>query len=160
MAYRIQFRRDSSANWSSNNPILLQGEFGYETDTGFAKIGDGSTAWSSLDYFGGTGPTGPVGPTGPIGITVGPTGATGETGQPGPTGETGQGLPAGGFPGEFLIKNSMSDYESEWTSSVISAVPPGASTDPGSTGQAAFDSDFLYICVGENTWKRTEITGW
>ena len=29
MAYRIQFRRDTSTNWLSNNPILLSGEFGY-----------------------------------------------------------------------------------------------------------------------------------
>lgn len=64
MAYRIQFRRDTQANWESNNPILLQGEFAYSLDTGFAKIGDGSSTWSQLIYFGGTGPTGPIGPTG------------------------------------------------------------------------------------------------
>ena len=67
MAYRIQIRRDTSSNWTSNNPILLQGEFGYELNTGYAKIGDGQTAWTALDYFGGTGPTGPTGPDGPDG---------------------------------------------------------------------------------------------
>ena len=60
MAYRIQLRRDTSANWLSNNPILLQGEFGYESDTGNGKIGDGQTVWASLSYYGGTGPTGSV----------------------------------------------------------------------------------------------------
>ena len=70
MAYRIQIRRDTSSNWTSNNPILLQGEFGYELNTGYAKIGDGQTAWTSLDYFGGTGPTGPaVAISGPTGYT-------------------------------------------------------------------------------------------
>ena len=51
MADLIQLRRDTAANWTSANPTLSQGEQGYETDTGKMKIGDGSTAWSSLDYF-------------------------------------------------------------------------------------------------------------
>ncbi len=53
MAIQIQARRDTAANWTSANPTLAQGEFGYETDTGQMKIGDGSTAWTSLSYFGG-----------------------------------------------------------------------------------------------------------
>ena len=76
MAYRIQFRRDTSTNWGSNNPILLQGEFGYELDTGFAKIGDGSSTWDQLTYFGGTGPTGATGPS-VSDIAPGSSGATG-----------------------------------------------------------------------------------
>ena len=51
MADLIQLRRDTAANWTSANPTLSQGEQGYETDTGKMKIGDGSTAWTSLDYF-------------------------------------------------------------------------------------------------------------
>jgi hypothetical protein len=51
MAYKkILFRRDTAADWTSENPILSEGEVGYETDTGYWKIGDGSTAWSSLAY--------------------------------------------------------------------------------------------------------------
>lgn len=46
----IQWRRDTAANWTSNNPTLSAGEAGYETDTGFIKVGDGSTAWTSLGY--------------------------------------------------------------------------------------------------------------
>ena len=38
-------RRDTASNWTSNNPTLLDGEFGWETDTKKLKIGDGSTAW-------------------------------------------------------------------------------------------------------------------
>lgn len=48
----IQHRRDSSAQWTSTNPTLAAGEFGVETDTLNFKIGDGSTAWNSLDYRG------------------------------------------------------------------------------------------------------------
>lgn len=50
MAVKIQYRRDSAANWTSNNPVLSAGEPGFETDTGKFKIGDGATAWSSLVY--------------------------------------------------------------------------------------------------------------
>jgi hypothetical protein len=332
MAYRIQFRRDTSANWTTNNPILLQGEFGYELDTGLAKIGDGQTAWSSLEYFGGTGPTGsagPAGPTGPSGVTgpmgstdvyilgstgyvfspgasgigftgsgitsitsngnyvtvqinaisgptgsigstgpagptgptgsigstgpagptgsigsTGPTGAIGETGPVGPTGPTGQqgntgatgptgsngatgatGSNGSGFvwQGEWqpipttyvggqdvvsygggsYIKigdgNSGSappDDLSRWNivanpgstgatgsngtngatgatgpagvtgpagptgSYLVSNIPPGSSAATGATGELALDSDYLYVCIGTNTWKRTTLTGW
>lgn len=43
-------RRDSAANWTFENPTLLAGELAYETDTGKWKVGDGSTAWTSLAY--------------------------------------------------------------------------------------------------------------
>lgn len=54
---QIQIRRGTAASWTSANPTLAAGEFGYETDTGKAKIGNGSTAWNSLSYSitGGTG---------------------------------------------------------------------------------------------------------
>jgi hypothetical protein len=68
MAYRILLRRDSSTNWETQNPVLLSGEPGYETDTGKLKIGNGSAIWSSLGYYSGaTGDTGPIGPTGDTG---------------------------------------------------------------------------------------------
>lgn len=47
---QIQIRRGTAAQWTSANPTLASGEFGYETDTGKFKIGDGSTAWNSLGY--------------------------------------------------------------------------------------------------------------
>jgi hypothetical protein len=53
MASRIQLRRGTAASWTSVNPTLAQGEAGYEVDTGRLKIGDGVSAWVSLDYFGG-----------------------------------------------------------------------------------------------------------
>ena len=48
MTARIQVRRDHAAAWSAVNPTLATGEFGYETDTGVTKMGDGETAWASL----------------------------------------------------------------------------------------------------------------
>ena len=50
MATKIQLRRDTAADWTSNNPTLAAGEFGWESDSNRFKIGDGSTAWTSLGY--------------------------------------------------------------------------------------------------------------
>ena len=55
MATKIQLRRDTAADWTSANPTLAAGEFGYESDTTKFKIGDGSTAWNSLAYKTGEG---------------------------------------------------------------------------------------------------------
>ncbi len=44
---KIQVRRGTAAQWTTANPILSAGEFGYETDTGKYKIGDGTTAWNA-----------------------------------------------------------------------------------------------------------------
>jgi hypothetical protein len=97
MTSRLQNRRDTAANWTSNNPTLAAGEIGLETDTAKYKMGDGTTAWNSLAYAytagaaGATGPTGPTGATGPAGATgiTGPTGPVGATGATGPVGATG-----------------------------------------------------------------------
>ena len=43
-------RIDTAANWAAENPVLLDGEIGYERDTSKLKIGDGSTAWNLLAY--------------------------------------------------------------------------------------------------------------
>lgn len=58
---KIQLRRDTAANWKTNNTTLSKGEIAlsYDEDAnGVAlpssyrvKIGDGTTKWNSLDYF-------------------------------------------------------------------------------------------------------------
>ena len=58
---QFQFRRDTASNWTSNNPTLLSGEMGIETDTSKFKIGDGATAWITLGYGGLQGITGATG---------------------------------------------------------------------------------------------------
>lgn len=55
MAIRIKVRRGTASDWTSANPVLAAGEIGFESDTNKLKIGDGSTAWSSLSYVTGTG---------------------------------------------------------------------------------------------------------
>lgn len=54
---KIQLRRDTASNWSTNNPTPSAGEPCFETDTGKLKIGDGITAYNSLPYQGGTSDT-------------------------------------------------------------------------------------------------------
>jgi len=51
MATRMQQRRGTAQQWNTANPILAAGEIGFETDTGAFKIGNGSSAWSTLKYF-------------------------------------------------------------------------------------------------------------
>lgn len=53
MGNQIQVRRDSSTNWTTTNPVLAQGEIGYEIDTDKIKFGDGITSWNTLTYFSG-----------------------------------------------------------------------------------------------------------
>lgn len=59
--WSLQHRVDAAANWTANNPTLLAGQLGIETDNLTTnpkfKIGDGSTAWTGLPYVG----AGPVG---------------------------------------------------------------------------------------------------
>ena len=51
MATRMQQRRGTAAQWTAANPTLAAGEIGFETDTNKFKMGNGSSAWTSLAYF-------------------------------------------------------------------------------------------------------------
>ena len=71
---QIQVRRGTAANWTSTNPTLSAGEFGFETDTLKLKCGNGSTAWNSLAYTGSEGDI--TGVTAGTGISGGGTSGT------------------------------------------------------------------------------------
>lgn len=47
----IASRGWTAARWTSENPVLPLGEIGIEHDTGYAKRGNGATAWTSLPYW-------------------------------------------------------------------------------------------------------------
>lgn len=49
---RFQHRRGLAEQWKALNPVLLDGEWGYEKDTRLFKVGDGVTAWNALPYAG------------------------------------------------------------------------------------------------------------
>ena len=117
--YNILFRRDTTANWETANPILLDGEVGYERTVDgllLIKMGDGvmgadgtitGTHWNDLPYC--SGPVGPSpehewegtslkfkNPDGSWGTATdlkgqkGDTGATGPQGIPGKDGQDGK----------------------------------------------------------------------
>ena len=50
---RIKLKKDTHANWTTNNPVLLDGEIAIVDNGGIieVKIGDGSTAYSSLPFY-------------------------------------------------------------------------------------------------------------
>ena len=48
---KIQVRHDTTANWAAANPTLAAGEVGLDTTLGKFKVGDGSTAWTTLGFY-------------------------------------------------------------------------------------------------------------
>lgn len=52
---RILLRRMTAADWTATNPVLGDGEPAIEHDTKRMKVGDGVSAWSALEYTGGSG---------------------------------------------------------------------------------------------------------
>lgn len=47
---QFQLRRGTAATWTSTNPILADGELGFETDTRQLKVGN-DTAWNLIPYL-------------------------------------------------------------------------------------------------------------
>lgn len=72
---RVQHKRMTANEWRNSSLILLDGEIGVESDTGYLKVGNGRSRFSELQYL-----TGPRGATGERGLT-GPQGPAGRDGQ-------------------------------------------------------------------------------
>lgn len=53
---RMKQRIGLASEWKADNPLLLKGELGIESDTGYVKSGDGSTRYNDLPYL--TSPSG------------------------------------------------------------------------------------------------------
>lgn len=47
-----------------------------------------------------------------------------------------------------------------WVPLSLSSTPPATATSTGISGQTAYDSNYYYICVATNTWKRTPLSSW
>lgn len=61
---KVQFKRMTRQQWQTSTYIADEGEMVFETDTGFAKFGDGRSRYPQLRYL-----TGPQGERGPQGAT-------------------------------------------------------------------------------------------
>lgn len=48
---RMKQRTDTSANWTSVNPVLADGELGWDSTARRYKVGDGITPWAGLDWL-------------------------------------------------------------------------------------------------------------
>lgn len=48
---KFQARRGTAAAWSSANPILADGELGWDSTNAKVKVGDGVTNWNTLPYL-------------------------------------------------------------------------------------------------------------
>jgi hypothetical protein len=126
MAVRIQFRRGTASQWTSYNPVLSIGEFGYETDTRLFKVGDGTLDWQSLPYaastitdvIAGTGLTG-GGDTGAVTINIDTTVVVTDV-------VAGTGLTGGGTGGEVTLNVD--------TTEVMTGVTAGTGLTGGGTG--------------------------
>lgn len=90
-----------------------------------AQVVDLGRVVGTSGSIGPTGPQGPTGPTGPKGDT-GPQGPEGADGAPG---TNGAGVPVGGTAGQILKKNSATDYDTSWLSTLpVSNGGTGATT--------------------------------
>lgn len=47
---KIQMRRDTAANWESFNPVLDEGEFGYDKTNDRYKMGNGVDTWTARPW--------------------------------------------------------------------------------------------------------------
>jgi hypothetical protein len=43
---------------------------------------------------------------------------------------------------------------------IISNSAPANSTSNGIAGTIRFDSNYIYVCVSNNVWKRADLTAW
>lgn len=117
----IRYKRDTAQNWSTNNPILADGEIGYDKTNNKVKVGNATAHWNDLPYLNANDPAalkvltatveaseiGVQGtPTASISVSgtqlnltlkhlIGPTGPKGEKGETGATGATGATGPQG-----------------------------------------------------------------
>lgn len=188
MAVRVQFRRDTASAWATTNPILAQGEVGYEYDTGRFKVGNGTQGWNSLVYSSGV--TGPAGPANtlsigsvtsgasagasvsgtapnqslnlvlPIGPT-GPTGATGATGPTGPTGATGPTGPTGPTGANSTVPGPTGPTGATGPQGVgINLIGSVSTTGALPTTPTPNQNDAYIVDADGDLWIWSDIAGW
>jgi hypothetical protein len=176
MTTKIQIRRGNAAQWTSQNPVLSEGEIGFELDTAKFKIGNGSSTWNSLVYssvlaseisipvagtdyiaFSEKGAAGGVAeldgdgyvPTAQLRFATGPTGAQGNsiTGPTGATGATG----ANGSNGATGATGPQGPTGAMGADSHVTG-PTGAT---GATGPAPDTSTYVTVSGAQTLTNKT-----
>jgi len=63
-----------------------------------------------------------------------------------------------GTVGQFLTTDGAGTME--WSNSIASSSAPSTASSAGTTGQVAFDSTHIYVCIATNTWIRATAGTW
>lgn len=56
--------------------------------------------------------------------------------------------------------NCTGSIEVSGNITVGNAYVPSSNSSAGTTGQIVWDSDYIYVCIGTDTWKRANISTW
>jgi len=68
---------------------------------------------------------------------------------------------AGGGNGWWLNSDGIEVTESTTEGAIItSEQTPASSTAIGKKGDVVFDANYVYVCIADNTWKRSPLTTW
>lgn len=60
-----------------------------------------------------------------------------------------------------ILSNGNWDFKNnQLTNFTVAANTPSSASDTGTAGEIAYDSDYIYICVATNTWKRAGLATW
>lgn len=130
---RVQLRRGTEQEWIDNNPVLWNGEFGFESDTNRFKVGDGFRNWDALPYFIDADGVGAA-----IAQALQDAVLDGVEGAQGPPGNDGVPGADGASAYEVAVANGFVGTELQWLASLVGADgaqgPPGNDGAPGADG--------------------------
>ena len=150
---------------------LVNGELFVWTGSAWVNVGSIQGPIGPTGTTGATGATGSAGPTGATGATgangssiqgaTGPTGAAGPTGPTGATGATGVGLQGNTGPtGPQGDPGGPTGPTGPTGPSAITNGTIATATATGTAGDVKWDSNYIYVCIATDTWKRTPINTW
>lgn len=163
----IQFRRGTAAQWASANPVLASGEVGYVTDTNTLYVGNGVDTFDNLSQIGADISEEAIGQAiadylaeNPIEGAVINDDATSESsvwssaktaeeissvsgtpGAAGADGADGEGVPEGGTSGQWLRKESSTDFDTAWASLPAASTSAQGIVELATTAETVAGSD-------------------
>jgi hypothetical protein len=74
---------------------------------------------------------------------------------------TSDGTPNGQFPQNAILGLSVENGSISTPSLRVTAPTiPASATDPGTPGQIGWDTNYVYICIAPNQWKRAQLSSW
>jgi len=182
----ITFRKGPASQWISVNPILASGEPGYDLTNSILKIGDGVSNWVALSGIGsssvGGSSSSSVGIRGVISTTGNLTSFAISGGYPvgyldlfqdgiklvstldfsatdGSNVSLTNSVPSGTVLEYLTMASGVSSGSSGGSGLSWSSVP-ASDTSSGTSGQIAYDDNYLYVATNTNVWKRTALSMW